>query len=175
VRLLKELLKNQINKKVAINLSECKNNLGETVLHMAAAHNNIKLIEYFLKESKYLKLMEAKTEMTKQTPLHYAAKYGCIDAVCCLINEDNKEVTDSCGRTPLYLAAEHGQEPAVKYLYKKLGCELGVINDCGQSALYWMVIKYPESVGLWHLSFSLFFFVFKSIFYTKLTLGHSTI
>jgi ankyrin repeat protein len=160
VRLLNELLKNQIKKKVAIDLSECKNNLGETVLHMAAAHNNKKLIEYILNQPKYKELVNAKTEMPNhtQTPLHYAAKKGCINAVDCLINKfnANKEEKDSRRRTPLYLAAEHGQEPTLKRLID-FGCKTDVISNSGQSALYWMVAKCPESVGLWHLSFLLFF------------------
>jgi ankyrin repeat protein len=132
---------------------------------LAAAHNNKKLIEYFSKEPKYQKLVKEKTKNTNQTPLHYAAKYGCIDVVRCLINDFkvDKEVTDYFGRTPLYLAAEHGQEPTLKFLIK-FKCKTDVISKSGQSALYWMVAKCPESVGgLLHLYLS-FLFLFFSIF-----------
>jgi ankyrin repeat protein len=80
---------------------------------MAAAHNNIKLIEYFLKEPKYKKLFDAKdneTKKTKQTPLHYAAKMGHKDTIKILVEKcmANKEAKDFMNRTPLYIAAEYG-------------------------------------------------------------------
>ena len=52
--------------------------------------------------------------------MHYAAKKGNEDVVRSLINDYNaeKECKDYQGRTPLYLAAEHGR------LNKKLAKDL---------------------------------------------------
>ena len=46
----------------------------------------------------------------KQTPLHYAAKFGSSEVIKILIKELNvdKEKRDVFDRTPLYLAAEFG-------------------------------------------------------------------
>ena len=52
--------------------------------------------------------MEKVTKCEKQTPLHYAAKFGSCEVVRYLIsrfNADN-EAKDFLNRTPLYLAAE---------------------------------------------------------------------
>lgn len=55
--------------------------------------------------------MESKTYEEEQTPLHYAAKKGNDDVVRSLINDykADQECKDYQGRTPLYLAAEHGK------------------------------------------------------------------
>jgi ankyrin repeat protein len=52
------------------------------------------------------------TKFEKQTPLHYAAKFGSSEVVKCLINRCNadKEAKDFLNRTPLFLAAEFCNE-----------------------------------------------------------------
>lgn len=55
-------------------------------------------------------LINEKTYNEKQTPLHYAAREGHLEIVERFLNEKaNIEIIDKQGRTPLYLAAEHGQ------------------------------------------------------------------
>jgi hypothetical protein len=49
------------------------------------------------------------TKFEKQTPLHYAAKFGSSEVVKCLINPD-KEAKDFLNRTPLFFAAEFCSE-----------------------------------------------------------------
>jgi ankyrin repeat protein len=49
------------------------------------------------------------------------------------------------GRTPLYLAAEHGQKSIVRYLID-IGCNEKVSNIEGQKALFWIIAKCPEFV-----------------------------
>jgi ankyrin repeat protein len=49
------------------------------------------------------------TQFEKQTPLHYAAKFGSSEVVKCLINPD-KEAKDFLNRTPLFFAAEFCNE-----------------------------------------------------------------
>ena len=52
--------------------------------------------------------MVKKTNNEKQTPLHYAAKFGSNEVIKCLIIEcsADKEAKDHWNRTPLYIAAE---------------------------------------------------------------------
>lgn len=84
------------------------NSYGHTVLHYAAAYNNLDLCAYILECQP--DLLEEKSYEEKQTALHYAAKRGRNQVVVALIRDfkANKEAKDSMGRTPLYLAAEHG-------------------------------------------------------------------
>ena len=64
---------------------------------------------YFVKESAIT------TNEEKQTPLHYAAKAGSLEAVEYLVNELDADLTaeDYCGRTPFLLAAEYGKNARV--------------------------------------------------------------
>jgi ankyrin repeat protein len=59
----------------------------------------------------------------------------------------DKESKDYQHRTPLYLAAEYGNKDVVKILLD-LKCEVNVKNMFGQKALYWIIAKCPELVGI---------------------------
>jgi ankyrin repeat protein len=53
----------------------------------------------------------SKTVKSQQTPLHFAAKTGSLKIIDCLVKvcHANVEDVDYQGRTPLYIAAEHGK------------------------------------------------------------------
>lgn len=53
-------------------------------------------------------MLKKKTNIEKQTPLHYAAKEGSSAVAECFIGEYdvNKEALDYKSRTPLFIAAE---------------------------------------------------------------------
>ncbi|CAF1103275.1 unnamed protein product [Brachionus calyciflorus] len=127
-----------------------KENYGTSVLHLAALSDNELLIKHllgsdekiqkFLKSEKDCAFLEERDKKKQQTPLHCAAKVGA-KAVACLIEKGaDKEAEDYLGRTPLFLAAEYGQEETVKLLLEK-GCEVNVKNINGQKALYWIIAK----------------------------------
>jgi ankyrin repeat protein len=62
-------------------------------------------------------MLKQKTVNEKQTPLHYAAKYGSSEVVECLITEfkADKEERDYERRTPLFLAAEFGKRHRIAF------------------------------------------------------------
>jgi ankyrin repeat protein len=69
--------------------------------------------------------------------LHWAAVYGCIDAVNFLIDQGmDLERTCSQERTPLLLAAEHGHDMVLKLLLAK-GADLKHRSYDGLTALAW--------------------------------------
>ena len=116
-----------------------------------------------------------KSNDEKQTPLHFAARFGSSDVITCLINdyEANREAKDYFDRTPLYIAAEYGtkllyyskfyflmiyvfvaRNSNVKTLID-LGCcisytdeskETTLNSKTGQTALYWIIMNTPENV-----------------------------
>lgn len=122
------------------------NSYGHTVLHNAAIVDNTDLIRFILEKSK--NFLEAKTYVEEQTALHYAAKKGSEYSVACLIREFEADIEskDHQKRTPLYVAAEHGQKNVVKMLID-FGCSEKVKNINGQKALYWIIAKCPEVVS----------------------------
>ncbi len=81
--------------------------------------------------------------------MHYAAKKGSEFSVACLIKEFKADIEakDHQKRTPLYVAAEHGQKNVVKMLLE-FGCSEKVKNINGQKALYWIIAKCPEVVNI---------------------------
>jgi len=58
-----------------------------------------------------LDLIKSKTTKSQQTPLHFAAKTGDLRIIDSLVKvcKDIVEDVDYQGRTPLYIAAEHGK------------------------------------------------------------------
>ena len=93
-----------------------KNIFGQNILHIMCSFNNVKLIEILLndKSQESKDLMDGTTTKETQNPFHYACRYNSYEAVKFLSNvyiSEKKmflEAKDYQGRTPFYLAAEHG-------------------------------------------------------------------
>ena len=137
---------------------------GQNVLHMACSYNNVKLIDFLLKNYNDDKsslfdrrLLFGTTYGEKQTPFHYCCRYNSYDAAKCLANtykiskdtEHSKilEARDYQNRTPFYLAAEYGNTEIVKLLLE-LGANIEITNTNGQKALYWIISKCPDIVNI---------------------------
>lgn len=60
---------------------------GRSPLHIAAATNNVEMTEWLIAHGAAL---EARTENELQTPLHYAARYGSIEALKILLSSGSK-------------------------------------------------------------------------------------
>lgn len=60
---------------------------------------------------------------TRETPLHLAARQGCVATVESLLSTDHglwsMNTSDAEGRTPLHIAAEHAHSPVVALLIAK--------------------------------------------------------
>lgn len=77
------------------------NSSNETLLHIAAAHGHIKIVDYLIKKGAKLDVMDKKG----RTPLHRAAENGHNDAVKMLLQAGaNIYSLDQEAKTPLHLA-----------------------------------------------------------------------
>ena len=91
-----------------------KDNEGSTALHFAAAENNLFIIDTLIKE---YGLNVNSISYRAQTPLHYAAARGQIDAINHLIELGaDKNALDSSGKTALHRAAQKGRSDAIAVL-----------------------------------------------------------
>ncbi|XP_072105122.1 uncharacterized protein [Mobula birostris] len=100
--------------------------------------------KYCLRAKQSRSNLEVRTIEERQTPFHFAAKYGTVSALKCLHEHGaNIHVVDYKERTPLYLAALHGQNEAAMFLLK-LGCDAGALDAFDQSSLNIMLLNMPE-------------------------------
>ncbi|KAK0603951.1 hypothetical protein LWI29_010534 [Acer saccharum] len=103
------------------------NKKGETLLHMAARYGHADIAKFLLEECKKKPhknhdddqelgikatrwMLQMTSHETKDTALHEAVRYGHLDVVKLLAEEDCELPYDAntAGETPLYLAAERG-------------------------------------------------------------------
>ncbi|XP_048458044.1 CARD- and ANK-domain containing inflammasome adapter protein [Rhincodon typus] len=89
---------------------------NETLLHIAAAHGNVAIINYLLNKGAKIEVMDNKG----QSPLHRAAERGHIDATKLLLQAGaHIYAEDTESRSPLQLAAESNHFSVVKLLLKE--------------------------------------------------------
>lgn len=98
-----------------------------TPLHMAAATNNVPLVLLLLDRGAALDACDAR----RQTPLFYAARFGCEEAAEVLADRGSPIAAWSAdGLTPLHLAAGSGHAAVVKLLLK-MGADPNLPNSYG--------------------------------------------
>ncbi|KAM6305459.1 CARD- and ANK-domain containing inflammasome adapter protein-like [Aegotheles albertisi] len=92
------------------------NSLSETLLHVAAAHEHLTIMEYLISKG-------AKTDVKDKggrTPLHRAAEKGHGDAVKVLLRCGASMYSlDREGKTPLHLAAQNNHRHILKMLLEE--------------------------------------------------------
>jgi ankyrin repeat protein len=153
---------------------------GCTVLHWAAGMNQVHIVRYLLTLSPSLESSSSqlksrddgtttkinsfhvdvaianKYSAAGRTPLHYAARNGCLEVARCLIEEfhANPNAAAKRGVTPLHLAFFQNQQCIAEYLLQILRPFLGVnvmdtldnvvdlfqTNDYGCNVLHWLAI-----------------------------------
>ncbi|KAK2641591.1 hypothetical protein Ddye_023354 [Dipteronia dyeriana] len=113
------------------------NSKGETLLHMAARYGHADVAKFLLEECKKnplkkndddpesgititSRMLETLSHETKDTALHEAVRYGHLDVVKLLTEEDGEFPYDAntAGETPLYLAAERGYADVLDQILK---------------------------------------------------------
>jgi ankyrin repeat protein len=134
---------------------------GETVLHAACLRNDEASVKATLTEG--LADLQARTDSSRQSALHYAAKKGFTSICTLLLNEEEGscckmswcqiwssrrssllEFEDSCGKTALHYAAEGGFHATCKVLLEK-GASCHVTDLQGKTPLHF-------AAGLGHLT-----------------------
>uniref|UniRef100_UPI00398E5A1E CARD- and ANK-domain containing inflammasome adapter protein n=1 Tax=Pristiophorus japonicus TaxID=55135 RepID=UPI00398E5A1E len=92
------------------------NDSNETLLHIAAAHGHVKIIEYLLNKGAKIEVRDNKG----QSPLHRAAEKGHIGAAKMLLQAGaHIYALDTESRCPLQLAAQSNHFPIVKLMLKE--------------------------------------------------------
>ena len=90
---------------------------GATALHVACQKDQHEIVEF---------LLEKKAEISARkndgmTPVHVAAKYGCLDVMGVFLNEPDFKINieDRYHQTPLHFATEYGKKDMMDLLLDK--------------------------------------------------------
>jgi ankyrin repeat protein len=152
-------------------LDECVCTSGCTALHWAAGMNQIHVIRYLLNlpssqegveplpnhpvstgsSNKFVVdiAIPKKYKAAGRTPLHYAARNGCLEATQCLIEEFHAKVNVKAkhGVTPLHLAFFQNQKNVAEYLLQYDDVDLFQTNEYGCNVLHWLAICPASRAG----------------------------
>jgi hypothetical protein len=92
------------------------NQFGKTILHQAAEHNRLDIVEFLLR--KYTDTVNiSATDNAQYEPIHYAAAYGNKALIRCLIQAGKDINTHTAHHlTPLHIAASCGRLDMVRWL-----------------------------------------------------------
>ncbi|KAK6254840.1 hypothetical protein SCA6_016145 [Theobroma cacao] len=127
---------------------------GEIPLHIAARFGKVNIVELLIKHAKAehrglengiepAKQMLRMTDNEKNTALHKAVRYGHVEVVHALIQEDPdfSYSVNKSRETPLYIAARRGYNRLVTLIFDK--CEFANHDGpCGRTALHAAVMDH---------------------------------
>lgn len=106
---------------------------GKTLLHVAAENGNVNSLRQFLMQKR--RLVNEKNN-TLDTPVHVAAKFGHLECLKALVNDDaNLAAKNDNEDTCLMLAVQHDHFECLKFLTEK-GASLGAQNKAKESLLH---------------------------------------
>ncbi|XP_017974606.1 PREDICTED: protein ACCELERATED CELL DEATH 6 [Theobroma cacao] len=133
---------------------------GEIPLHIAARFGKVNIVELLIKHAKAehrgleneiepAKQMLRMTDNEKNTALHKAVRYGHVEVVHALIQEDPdfSYSVNKSGEIPLYIAARRGYDRLVRMILDR--CESSNHDGpCGRTALHAAVMSFDiKSTG----------------------------
>jgi len=105
------------NKNLLVNPYVVHNGYKTTPTHIAAKHNSLQVLEFFIKNKEKLEIDLEENTTYVGTPLHCAVKAGNIQSVKLLIEEgDVGNIHNKYLDTPYELAVKHGHENIIEYL-----------------------------------------------------------
>lgn len=112
-------------------------NLWETIINQSLIQKAQKTLEQLAVEKLTQKSdINAQSDQTKKTALHYAAQYNLPDIAFVLIKRGAKiDIMDNQGDTPLHTAVKHGSIDTIKQFINIPGLDITVKNKDGKTAL----------------------------------------
>ena len=115
-----------------------KDRNDQTIIHLAADHNNHKAIEAILNLSKTpSNFMVNENDQYDNTPLHLACKKGYLETVKVLMEHqaevDNKNEDE---KTPFHLAAQEGYNEVVEYILRSNKSVVYDLDEDDNTALH---------------------------------------
>ncbi len=110
------------------------NQFGQTILHQAAKHNRLDIVEFLL--NNYTDTINISAlDHAQYEPIHYAAAYGSIALIKCFIQTGKAINTPTNqGLTPLHIAASCGRLDMAHYLVQH-GANIHATTTSGKKAM----------------------------------------
>ncbi|KAK0702502.1 hypothetical protein B0T21DRAFT_321315 [Apiosordaria backusii] len=127
------------------------NALHETLLHRAAAMDNIEAVKVFLDNSEQCPRLLAYQDVFGRTPVWHAAAAGAVDIVKLFLKREGVEVIeqpDNLGRTPLHAACRGGHIEVVDLLLRAGANAAAVTNESTLAAAHFAALSGNEEILL---------------------------
>lgn len=119
-----------------------KDKYGFTPLHIAASLDCVEVATVLLT---YEANPNIQTDYTKETPVHFAAKYNSINVLKQLIKFGGLvESVDYLSRSPLMAASAHGCSEVVRFLLHEADVPAATTDSLGNSALHYLIERLPR-------------------------------
>lgn len=119
---------------------------GCTCLHWAAGTNQLEIIRYLVKRRGLAFVNITATKKARgRTPLHYAARNNCTEAVKLLVELGAEvDVRAKHGVSPFQLAVWQNNLDICRWLVEEQGVEAAQVNEFDCGAVHWIGIS-PQS------------------------------
>lgn len=112
---------------------------GCTALHWAAGANQQSVMAYLLEERSVPVDIKATKKAKNRTPLHYAARNGCLEAARLLIARGaDVDARAKHGVSPFQLAVWQNHLPICRYFVEDHGVDASQLNDFDCGAVHWI-------------------------------------
>lgn len=119
------------------------NGYGQTPLMVAVNNGHASVASYLIDQGAGVDIFD----QSRRTPLHVASKNGYSGIASSLLKGGaSVNMQDQEGRTPLMLAIARGDDALSEAILKEPGCDLGIVDNCGRSALHYAAVN--ESLAM---------------------------
>lgn len=136
-----------LRKEVSIHTTTFNRAGYNTLVHIAAAHGNLSLLEFLLERGVDINL----PDIWGRHAVHIAAAYDELEAVLWLTQHGvniNQPETNKLGHIPLHVAINEKKNYLAKFLVS-VGANINIFDYNGYSAIHWAVIKNNLEITTW--------------------------